>query len=466
MKPDNAKTYYNLGIVFYEKKQFDDAITDFQKALRLNPEFAAAYSGLGNCFKEKGLLDEAVYFYQKALQAAPNRAETYYNLGIVLKEKGLFNEAISAYQKAIQLNPDSVDAYNNSGIALQDNRQIEEAIASYQKALTIDPDDAVTHWNLSQVLLLSGNFKDGWKEYEWRLRVKDFCRTDFRRPLWDGSDISGRTILLEAEQGFGDTIQFVRYASLVAQSGAKVIVGCPKELTSLLQNVDGVQQAISHGERLPQFDLYCPIPSLPFIFGTTSESIPAKIPYINAAPLLVSRWRNKLKDDDSVKIGLVWAGREQRTFSLDLFSPLSLMKDVTFYSLQKGEAAKQAENANTRIVDYTGEISDFSDTAAFITNLDLIITVDTAVAHLSGALGKQVWTLLPAVPDWRWMLDREDSPWYPTMRLFRQSLTGDWEMVVHLVAEELGKYAQTQKGTSAGSILFNKTRKGLDGRFS
>jgi tetratricopeptide (TPR) repeat protein len=466
MKPDNARIYYNLGIAFYEKKQFDEAITNFQKALQLNPEFAAAYSDLGNSLKEKGLLDEAVHFYQKALQADPDRAETYYNLGIVLKEKGLFGQAIGAYQKALQLKPDSLDAYNNLGIAFQDNQQIEEAIASYKKALTIAPDDAVTHWNLSQALLLSGNFKDGWKEYEWRLRVKDFHRTDFHRPLWDGADISGRTILLEAEQGFGDTIQFIRYAPMVSQSGARVIVGCPGELTSLLRNVEGVRQAISYGERLPEFDLYCPIPSLPFIFGTTSRSIPVKIPYINTNPLLVRRWRDRLKGDDSVKIGLVWAGREQRTFSLDLFSPLSMMKDAAFYSLQKGEAAIQAEKGSMEIVDYTGELNDFSDTAAFIANLDLIITVDTAVAHLSGAIGKPVWTLLPPVPDWRWMLKREDSPWYPTMRLFRQHLTGDWGSVVRRVAEELSKYAQTQKGTSAGSILFNKTRKGLDGRFS
>lgn len=442
MKPDNARTYYNLGIVFYEKKQFDEAITNFQKALQLNPEFADAHSGLGNSLKEKGLLDEAVHFYQKALQSDPDRAETYYNLGIVLKEKGLFGEAISAYQKALQLNPGSLDAYNNLGIAFQDNRQIEEAIASYKKALTIDPYDAVTHWNLSHALLLSGNFKDGWKEYEWRLRVKDFHSTDFHLPLWDGADISGRTILLQAEQGFGDTIQFIRYAPLIAQSGAKVIVGCPIELTSLLRNVEGVRQAISYGERLPGFDLYCPIPSLPFIFGTTSGSIPVKIPYINADPLLVSRWRDKLKDDNSVKIGLVWAGREQRTFSFDLFSPFSLIKDVTFYSLQKGEATKQVENGNMRIVDHTGAINDFSDTAALIANLDLIITVDTAVAHLSGALGKPVWTLLPVVPDWRWMLDRKDSPWYPTMRLFRQSLIGDWGPVVRHVTEELGRYTQ------------------------
>jgi tetratricopeptide (TPR) repeat protein len=468
MKPDNARTYYNLGSVFYQKKQFDEAIRDFQKALQLNPEFADAYGGLGNSLKEKGLLDEAVHFYQKAIRADPNRAETYYNLGIALKEKGSFGEAIRAYQKAVQLKPDSIDAYNNLGIALQDNRQIEEAIVSYKKALNIDQDDAVTHWNLSHALLLSGNFKDGWKEYEWRLKVKDFYRTDFHRPLWDGSDISGRTILLQAEQGFGDTMQFIRYAPLVAQSGIKVIVGCPKELTSLLQNVEGVEQTISYGERLPEFDFYCPVPSLPFIFGTTSESIPVKIPYINTDSLLVQLWMNKLKDDHSVKIGLVWAGREQRTFSLDLFSPLSLMKGVSFYSLQKGKAAKQVETSSgdVQIVDYTGELNDFSDTAAFIVNLDLIITVDTAVAHLSGALGKPVWTLLPAVPDWRWMLDRKDSPWYPTMRLFRQSLSGDWETLVQIVAEELSKYLQTQKGTCADSILFNKTRKGLDGKFS
>ena len=445
IKPDNAKSYYNLGIVFQEKKQFDDAISNYQKALHLAPKFADVFRALGNVFKEKGLLDEAVHFYRKALQADPDRAETYFNLGIALKEQGLFGEAISSYQKAIQLNPNYVDAYNNLGIALQDNRQIEEAIASYKEALSIDPDDAVTHWNLSQAFLLSGNFKDGWKEYQWRLRVKDFHTVDFHRPMWDGSDISGQTILLQAEQGFGDNIQFIRYAPMVAQSGAKVIVRCPEELKSLLRNVEGVEQAISYTERTPKYDFYCYLPSLPFILGTTVETIPVRIPYIKADPLLVQWWMDKLKEDGTgLKIGLVWAGREQRSFSLNLFSPLSIMKDVIFYSLQKGEAAKQAENSpgNMQIIDYTGDINDFSDTAAFITNLDLIISVDTAVAHLSGALGRPVWTLLPSVPDWRWMLTREDSPWYSTMRLFRQSSNGDWEPVVRIVAEELNKYIQ------------------------
>jgi tetratricopeptide (TPR) repeat protein len=442
LKPDNARTYYNLGIAFHEKKQFDDAISNYQKAVRIDPELADAYNGLGNSFKEKRLPEEAIQFYQKTIKINPERADTYYNLGIVLKEKGLFREAISVYQKAIQLNPDFLDAYNNLGIALRDNQQIEESITCYKEALTIDPDDAVTHWNLSQTLLLNGNFKYGWKEYEWRLRVKDFHRADFHCPLWDGSDISGRTILLQAEQGFGDTIQFIRYAPMVKQFGAKVIVGCPKELTSLLRNIEGVRQAISYGERLPEFDLYCPLPSLPFIFGTTSESIPVKVPYIYADSSLVRRWKDKLKDNNSqLKIGLVWAGRKQRSFSLDLFSPLSRLKQVTFYSLQKGEAAKQTENSSGKmeLVDCTEEIHDFSDTVAVIENLDLIITVDTAVAHLSGALGKPVWTLLPAVPDWRWMLYRKDSPWYPTMRLFRQPSPGNWESVIATVKDELLK---------------------------
>lgn len=440
IKPDNAKTCNNLGIALHDKKQYDEAINIYRRAVLLDSNLADAYNNLGKSLKEKGLLDEALSNYQKAIQLNPKYIEAYNNLGMVYKDKGLADEAICNYRKALQLRPDYSDAYNNLGIALQYKRQVEEAITCYRKALQINPNDAVTHWNLSLALLLSGNFKDGWREYEWRLKVKDFNFPKINRPLWNGSDISGRSILLHAEQGFGDTIQFIRYAPLVAQLGARVIVRCQKEVRTLIQDMQGIEQVVDYDKQPPDCDIYCPLLSLPFIFGTTPAGIPSDIPYVKINGILVQEWKNRIqKDYSKLKAGIVWSGREQRSLSLELFVPLLQTGGITFYSLQKGEAAKQAKNhyGDMKLVDYTEGITDFSDTAALIGNLDLIITVDTAVAHLAGALGKPVWTLLPFAPDWRWMLDREDSPWYPTMRLFRQPLSGDWESVINRVRQEL-----------------------------
>ena len=445
--PDYAYAYYNLGNVFLEKKQPGEAIAHFQKAIQLNPDLIDAYNNLGNALKEKGLLNEAIAVYKKTLEINPNRADTYYNMGIIFKESGQADEAITCYRKAIQINPGHADAYNNLGLSLRDKGSIEEAIHSFKEALHIKSDNAVTRWNLSTALLLSGNFEQGWKEYEWRLKVKEFPNRIISHPLWDGSDIAGRTILLQAEQGFGDTIQFIRYASLVAQRGAKVIVSCQNELTSLLKKVEGVHQVVGYREQIPRFDIYYPLLSLPFIFHTTLESIPAQVPYIKADLSLVQQWRSKIQDQIfQCKIGLVWAGREQHSCALELFLSLSKLDGITFYSLQKGVAAAQAKNATEgmMLVDYMEDIHDFSDTAAIIENLDLIISVDTAVAHLAGALGKPVWTLLPFVPDWRWLLNRDDSPWYPTMRLFRQPALGDWESVIGRVSHDLQKMMETR----------------------
>ena len=300
------------------------------------------------------------------------------------------------------------------------------------------------------MLLFSGNFKEGWKEYEWRFNAfpSIYQNRNFSIPLREGSDVSGLTVLLFSEQGFGDTIQFVRYAPLVAKRGAKVILECQKELVSLLQTVEGIHKVIVHGSELPEFDVYWPLLSSPLFFDTNLENIPQKIPYITPDNLLVEKFHNRVQNDKAkLKIGLSWAGRPThsndifRSVSLDLFSPLAQIEDVTLYSLQKGEAAKQMEikPIGWKIIDYNNEINDFSDTAGLIANLDLVISVDTAVAHLAGAIGKPVWTLIPFAPDWRWMLNREDSPWYPTMRLFRQSSPGDWESVITKVKDELIK---------------------------
>lgn len=447
LNPNDARIYYNLGIAFQDKGQHDTAIFCYQKVLQLNPQFVDAYNNLGNALIEKKQFDEAIPYLQRAIQLNPNLATAYVNLGIALNEKGQFDEAISYFKKALQLDPQYDMAYYNLGRTFHYYGRLDEAITYFKKAIELNPTYADAHYGLSLTFLLSGNFREGWKEYEWRKKLKDYYQRNFPKPLWNGFNIIGKSILLHAEQGFGDNIQFIRYAPLVAQCGAKVFVECQKELKLLFQKVDGVNQVIARGEQLPEFDIHCPLLSLPLIFNTMIETIPTNIPYLSVDSILMQEWRNKVTNKHSkLKIGLVWATgigdlSKLKSFPLDTFSPLAQFDNITFYSLQKGEAAKQAKNPpkGMKLIDYTDEINDFSDTAALIKNLDLVISADTAVAHLAGALGNPVWTLLPSVSIYQWMLHREDSPWYPTMKLFRQPSQGDWESVIDKVIDELQK---------------------------
>ncbi|MEW6001772.1 MAG: tetratricopeptide repeat protein [Nitrospirota bacterium] len=487
LNPDFADAYYNLAIALQDKKQIEEAISFYRKALQLNPNYPGALNNLGNIYLDKKQLNEAIDCYQEALKLKPDFVDAYNNLGIILQEKGQIDEAIINFQKALQINPvnpdiakvhinlgtaflkkdelekamicfqkalqkkpDFVDAYNKIGFVLQNKCRLEEAIQYFQKAIQIEPDHVDSHFGLSFPLLLSGNFEQGWKEYEWRRKTEDFISNprDFLQPLWDGFDISGKTILLHAEQGLGDVIQFIRYVPLVVEKGAKIIIECQYQLISLFQNIEGVRQIIAQGEPLPSFDIHCPLLSLPLIFGTTVDNIPAEMPYIKVNAALLRKWEDKVEDDNSkLKVGLAWAGSpahkndHKRSFPLDTFKPLAQFDNIVFYSLQKGNGSEQAKSPPDRMkfIDHTDEIHDFSDTAALIMNLDLVISADTAVVHLAGALGKPVWTLLPFVPDWRWMLNREDSPWYPTMRLFRQPSPGDWIPVIDNVSAALAE---------------------------
>jgi len=457
LNPSNAGAHYCLAVAFQEKGRFDEALNSYSRVLQINPNHADTYNNMGSVLQEKGQLDEAVNYYQKALRLKPDLFMAYNNLGNALMERGQFDDAVAHYQKAVGLNPHFAGTYCNLGVALQNRQEINAAVSAYQKAIGLDPDYIDAHWNLSHALLLSGRFREGWKEYEWRLKKEDhiYHGRTFSRQFWDGvSDISGRTVLLHAEQGLGDTIQFIRYAPLVAQRGARVVVECQKKLKTLLQNVEGIHTVIAYGEQLPEFDMHCPLLSLPLLFDTTLATIPAAAPYMNADTLSLERWRAQIQHDNSRrKIGLVWAGNltnikgRYRSCPLETFSPLAGIDDITFYSLQKGEASHQAKNPpkGMKLLDYTEEIHDFSDTAACMQNLDLIISVDTAAVHLAGALGRPVWTLLPFNPDWRWMLNREDSPWYPTMRLFRQPSFGEWGPVMARVADELKNPARTKE---------------------
>jgi tetratricopeptide (TPR) repeat protein len=444
LNPGLADVYCNLADAFVATQQIDEAIACYQEIMQLDPSIAMSYFHIGNLLQGKGRYDEAVHYYQKAIEISPTNAELYNNLGTAIYQKGFVEESITYYKKALVLNPDYAVAYSNLGIALHNQGKLDEAFAAYQKALYIKPDIADAHLNTSLIHLIKGNFEKGWKEFEWRWRTKEFIpqQRNFPQPLWDGSDIEGKTILLYAEQGFGDTIQFVRYAPFVAQRNAKVIIECLNDVKSLVQTVDGVSHVVVRGEPLPEFDLQCPLLRLPFVFNTTKETIPVQIPYLFIAPESVQRWKELIQHDDSkLKIGIAWSGNPKhindrnRSFSLDTFVPLSKVEDIAFYSLQKANNLSSSMN----LIDYTDEFHDFSDTGALIENLDLIVSVDTAVVHLAGSLGKPVWVLLPYVPDWRWMLNRDDSPWYPTMRLFRQPSPGDWKSVIATLSEELQK---------------------------
>jgi FKBP-type peptidyl-prolyl cis-trans isomerase 2 len=445
-----AADFYDQGIAFQNKGQFDEAIQCYQNTIKLNKNHSSAFYNLGVAFQEKKEIDKAILYYEIAIGLNQELVEAQYNLGIAYKDKSLFEEAEICFQRVLQLKPDHSGAYYNFGNILVAKGLFNEAIQYYERAIELNPDYPEAHWNIALLNLLLGNFNEGWKGYQWRWKLKDVVvKRNFSQPLWDGSDIKGRNILLHAEQGFGDTIQFIRYVPLVAQRGAKVILECQKELISLLKSVEGIHQVISYGESLPDFDTYCPLLNLPSIFNTTLENIPSEIPYITADASLVKKWHEKVNHDTSKrKIGVAWAGEKIykndsfRSCSLEMFSALDLSDEITWYSLKKGSPATQAEYSpkGMKLIDYTVEMYDFSDTAALMYNLDLIITVDTAVAHLAGALGKPVWTLLPFVPDWRWMLNREDSPWYPTMRLFRQPAIGEWKPVLEKVADALKKF--------------------------
>jgi len=451
--PGFPAPYIKLGSLFQERGYLDEAIVLYQQALELCPDHSDTYNILGSAFQASGEFDEALVCYQKAVQQNPNAFTAYNNLGSVLKLRGDIEGAIRQYQTALHLNPNFPEALNNLGNALRDKNQLDNAEACYRKSIALRPTFADPHLNFAYTLLLAGRFEEGWEEYEWRWKIKEPIHT-LSQPLWDGSDIAGQRILLYAEQGMGDTIHSVRYASLVAERGLKVIIGCQKELKTLMESVQGVDQVIAFGELLPQFDVQCPLMSLPGIFRTTLASIPLKVPYIYAQSRSIQQWNKKLSlRPHNLNIGLAWAGSpghindRNRSIPLAMFYPLSGIEGISLFSLQKELPEKTDRDTikKLEIIDYTDDIDDFSDTAGIIMNLDLVVSVDTSVAHLAGALGKNVWTLLPYAPDWRWLLNREDSPWYPTMRLLRQPSAGDWKTVIDQTAHALRREYATMR---------------------
>lgn len=448
LKADYPEALNNFANALREKERYEEATAAAREAIRLKPNYADAYNSLGSILFDQDRYDEAVDTFQQAIDLDPSCPHPHNNLGLALGALGRFDEAIAACHAAVQLDPQFAGGHSVLGDLLTEQGRHEEAIASFQRALEINPNYYGAHVNLSFVHLTRGDFEKGWAEYEWRKqgRFKDRPR-QFAKPQWDGRNLNGRTILLHTEQGLGDAIQFVRFAPLVAARGGRVILSCQPELAHLFAGLAGVAEVVS-GQVMPDFDVHCPLLSLPHVLGTRLETIPAETPYLNAPPQLTVAWKSRLDGDGGkLRVGLLWAGSprhkrdRRRSLRLEQLSPLAAVGGVRFYSLQKGPPAAQAATppAGWDLVDLSAELRSMSDTAAVIQNLDLVIGADTSVVHLAGALARPVWVLISVQSDFRWLLDRTDSPWYPTMRLFRQTQMNDWNTPIVQLAHELRK---------------------------
>jgi tetratricopeptide (TPR) repeat protein len=449
LKPDYAEAFINLSVALRDRGLLDDAIACCRRTLELKPDYAEAHGNLGNALRDQGKLDEAVACYRRTLELKPDSAEAHNNLGATLRDQGRPDEALACHRRALELKPDYAEAHNNLGAALNDQGNTDEALACYRRALELKPDLAYAHWNQSLTSLTSGDFQRGWAEYPWRWKTKQFPRRDLSQPLWDGQPLEGKTILLHVEQGLGDAIQFIRYAPLVKQRGGVVMVECPRPIMSLLASCAGIDRLVERGAELPPFDVRTPLDeTLPYIFRTALGDIPAAIPYLFADPGLVQRRRQELDRPAGFKIGIAWQGRpthpndRNRSIPLGCFEPLARCSGVRLLSLQKGAGVEQLQHAAGQfpIAELGSRLEDFMDTAAVMRSLDLVIACDTAVVHLAGALGVPVWVALPFIPDWRWLLGRSGSPWYPTMRLFRQDRRGDWQDVFRRIEIALGDH--------------------------
>jgi hypothetical protein len=441
-----------LGNSYAMQGNWDQAIDAYQKVIAERPDMPGVFHNLGNVLHSKGEIDEAIVAYNRALRLHPANAEALCSLGNLFNEKKQAKEAIVAYQNAIIHQPDHVQSNIRLGQTFQELGQVNEAITAFSRLVALRPDEALGHLNLSLALQLRGELRKGWQEYEWRSRVAGAPHLPkLIQPIWNGEALDGRRILLYPEQGYGDAIQFVRYAPMVAQRGGKVILGCLPELAKLFSSVAGVEQVIPAGQRLPDFDLHRSLISMPLLFDTTLETIPAPKAYLFPDAALSENWRKRVANIKAkLKIGLAWAGgrlpHPDRSLSLSKLSPLAEISDVHFFSLQKGEAAQEARNPphGMELTDWSAELNDFAQTAALMANMDLIVSIDTSVGHLAGALGKPTLLLLRFAADCRWLLHRSDSPWYPTMELFRQPCIGDWETPV----KQIGQKIRTMCGSS------------------
>ncbi len=447
LQPDYAAAWYNHGTALQTLKQFEAALASYDQTLVLQPDFTDAHVNRGIVLQELKRSEAALSSYDQAIALRPDYAKAWFNRGITLKELGRMDAAIASYDRAISLQPNYPEAYSNRGIILRELRELDAALASYDQAIMWQPDYAEAYWNKSLVLLLNGDFAQGWRLYEWRWKRTTFTspQRNFSQPLWLGKEsLHGKTILLHSEQGLGDAIQFCRYVALIAKMGARLVLEVESSLIGLFQQLDGVSELVEKGATLPAFDFHCPLLSLPLACNTSIDSIPGNQQYLRADPKKITLWAARLGTKSRKRVGIVWSGnvlhKNDANRSLKLAELMArLPQDVEYVSLQNEvrDTDKEALAANPHVRHFGSELAEFTDTAALCELMDIVISVDTSVAHLSGALGKPTWILLPHVPDWRWLLDRVDSPWYASAKLYRQKTLGDWDSVLKNIKADL-----------------------------
>lgn len=455
LEPRYSEAHFNLAVALADNQKLDEAAAHYETALQLKPDYAEAYCNLGLVRVEQGRSAEGVILLEQALRLKPDYTDAYNNLGLALTDLGRPEDGMVSYREALRRRPNDADAHNNLGTAFSALGRLEEALACYEQALRLKPGYPEVHWHRALAWLQQGDYSRGWPEYEWRWKRRRARPRSMERPLWDRGPLEGKTILLWCEQGVGDTLQFIRYAPLVKARGGRVIVECQAGLLPLLRTCEGIDQWVAERTELPPFDVHLPLMSLPGIFQTTLASIPAQVPYLHAEAERTEKWQRELTSSSgkNFKIGIAWQGNplhrwdRHRSFALEHFHVLAQLPGVQLYSLQKGPGTEQVEDFARRfpLVDLGGQLDQdamFVDTAAVMKSLDLVITCDSALAHLAGALGVPVWVALSAMSDWRWLKDRSDSPWYPSMRLFRQKKLGGWKQVFKKTTKELTKLLQ------------------------
>jgi Tfp pilus assembly protein PilF len=432
-----AEAHYLRGNVLAGLKQWEPALASYERAIALKPDHAEAFSNRGIVLAELKQWEAALASHERAIALKPDYADAFSNRGIVLAELKQWDAALASYERAIEIKPNNAEAFLNRGSAHAELKQWEPALASYERAIALEPNQARAHFNRSAIWLLLGEYAKGWAEYEWRWKQEGLTafpdERHFSQPRWLGEPIAGKAVLLYAEQGLGDTLQFCRYASLVAGLGARVILEVQPPLLRLLSGLEGVSQLLPRGSPLPSFNYCCPLMSLPWVFKTDSQSIPHANRYLAGEASKVAAWKARLGRTNKPRVGLSWSGNTNhmkdryRSIALaDLarylpegFQYISLQKDIR-------ESDRRTLRSSPHILNFMDHCADFADTAALCECLDLVISVDTSVVHLNAALGQRTWVLLPFVPDWRWLEGRMDSPWYPSVTLYRQQALGDW----------------------------------------
>lgn len=456
LQPRNAGYHNERALVLMAANRLPEAADACRRAMILAPTFAEAAYHLGLILAPtEPSLSEACYRQAAALR--PWLVEAWINLGATLVKRGALSEGSASYKQALVWAPSRADAWNNLGHSIRQTGDVAGAVPCYDRAARLNPTYAEARYNRALARLLTGNFGEAWEDHEWRWKVPGFPspQRNFKQPQWTGGPINGKRLLLHSEQGYGDAIQFVRYVPLAAELGGHVILEVQPELYGLMQGVKGPEAVFRRGDPLPPFDLHCPLLSLPLAFRTGRKSIPRAIPYLTPDQALVERWRTELGSTEKQRVGLVWAGNPRhsndhnRSLSLALFAPFLERPGVDFISLQVGPRAADvvAYGATEKVRDVSAQLGDFAQTAALIETLDLVITADTSVAHVAGALGKPVWVLLPFAPDWRWMLNTDQSPWYPSMKLYRQPAPGKWDPVIARVTAALSAWVDDGAGT-------------------